>query len=203
MTAPKLSLPPLYAILDPEERVVATFPGKTSDAREFLAFLTTPAPAPAAAAPATAVPASSAPAATAAPAAGALASAGVPAFTPISGTAPDTAGKVVVVNFWATWCVPCVREIPGFNKLYHDWAPKGVAVLGIGMDEEGAERIKPFLAKHPIDYPVGAGSAELNGKYQLDALPVTLVFDRSGKQIKRFEGFTPEDELLAAIRQAL
>ncbi len=194
---------PYYAILDPDERVVATFPGKTSDAREFLAFLTTPAPAPAAA-PAAAAPASTAPAASAASAAaGGPVSAGVPAFTPISGTAPDTAGKVVVVNFWATWCVPCVREIPGFNKLYHDWSGKGVAVLGIGMDEEGAERIQPFLAKHPIDYPVGAGSAELNGTYQLDALPVTLVFDRSGKQIKRFEGFTPADELLAAIRQAL
>jgi thiol:disulfide interchange protein DsbD len=197
---------PYYAILDPDEKVIATFPGKTSDAKEFLAFLNTPAPAvPPAAAPqsAAAAPVVPAPAAPSAPATAAASAAGIPAFSPLSGSAPETKGKVVVVNFWATWCVPCVHEIPGFNKLYRDYAPKGVAVLGIGMDDEGAERIKPFLAKHPIDYPVGVGSPGMTDKYKLDALPVTLVFDRSGKQIKRFEGLTPENELLAAIRGAL
>ncbi|MBS1856434.1 MAG: redoxin family protein [Acidobacteria bacterium] len=193
---------PFYAILDPDEKVIATFPGKTSDAKEFLAFLNTPAPAAAAQAAAPATPPPPAPA-PAIPATASAPPAGIPAFTPLSGAAPDLKGKVVVVNFWATWCVPCVREIPGFNKLHQDYAPKGVAVLGIGMDDEGAERIKPFLVKHPIAYPVGVGSAEMTDKYKLDALPVTLVFDRTGKQIKRFEGFTPEDELLAAIRGAL
>ena len=99
---------------------------------------------------------------------------------------------MLVVNFWATWCVPCIREIPSFNKLHQEYGPKGVAVIGIGMDEEGAERVRPFLAKHPMQYTVGLGSQDLNQKYKLDALPVTLVFDRTGKQVKRFEGFTPE-----------
>jgi thiol:disulfide interchange protein DsbD len=177
---------PYYAILDPDEKVIATFPGKTSDANEFLAFLKTPAP--------------SAPAPVAAAAAPV---AGQPRFTPLAGSAPDTKGKVVVVNFWATWCVPCIREIPSFNKLHQDFTKQGVQVLGIGMDEEGAERIKPFLAKHPMQYPVGLGSADMNDTFKLDALPVTLVFDRAGKLVKRFEGFTPEDELQAAVRQAL
>ena len=177
---------PYYAILDPDEKVIATFPGKTSDANEFLAFLKTPS--------------GSAPAPTPAVAAQ---SGAMPTFSPLAGTAPETKGKVVVVNFWATWCVPCIREIPSFNKLHQDFASKGVAVLGIGMDEEGAEQLKPFLAKHPMQYPVGVGSADMNQKFKLDALPVTLVFDRSGKVVKRFEGFTPEDELQAAVRGAL
>jgi thiol:disulfide interchange protein DsbD len=179
---------PYYAILDPDEKVIATFPGKTSDVNEFLAFLRTPAPAPVATAPAVAATASAA---------------SQPRFVPLQGTAPDTKGKVVVVNFWATWCVPCIREIPSFNKLHQDFTNQGVQVLGIGMDEEGAARIKPFLAKHPMQYPVGLGSSDMNETFKLDALPVTLVFDRGGKLVKRFEGFTPEDELQAAVRQAL
>jgi thiol:disulfide interchange protein DsbD len=179
---------PYYAILDPDEKVIASYPGKTSDANEFLGFLKTPAGA--------AVPVPAPVSAAAAPA-GSL-----PRFNPLSGPVPDTKGKVVVVNFWATWCVPCIREIPSFNKLHQDYGNKGVAVLGIGMDEEGADTLRPFLAKHPMQYPVGVGSSDMNEKYKLESLPVTLVFDRSGNQIKRFEGFTPENELAAAIQQA-
>jgi len=109
----------------------------------------------------------------------------------------------VVVNFWATWCVPCIQEIPGFNRLHKDFAGQGVAVLGISMDDEGAARVQPFLKKHPMDYPVGVGSEALSKRYNLDELPVTLVFDRTGKQVKRFEGFTKEADILAAVRQAL
>ena len=113
------------------------------------------------------------------------------------------AGKVVVVNFWATWCVPCIQEIPGFNKLHKDLGAQGVAVLGIAMDEEGAARVQPFLKKHPMEYPVGLGADALNQQYKLDELPVTLIFDRAGKQVKRFEGFTAEADLLSAVKQAL
>jgi thiol-disulfide isomerase/thioredoxin len=111
-------------------------------------------------------------------------------------------GKVAVVNFWATWCVPCIREIPSFNKLHKDFAGQ-VAVLGISMDEEGAARVQPFLKQHPMEYPVGLGGEALNTQYKLDELPVTLVFDRTGKQVRRFEGFTAEADLLSAVKQAL
>ena len=113
------------------------------------------------------------------------------------------AGKVVVVNFWATWCVPCIQEIPSFNKLHKEFGGQGVAVVGVSMDEEGAERVQPFLKKHPMEYTVALGSPEMNQQYKLDSLPVTLVFDRSGKQVKRFEGFLKEDDLQAAVKQAL
>jgi thiol:disulfide interchange protein DsbD len=178
---------PFYAILDPDEKVLATFPGSTSDAAEYLAFLNKPVPA-------------------AAPAVNAAAPSAFPQASKLGGGSVDTAalsGKVVVVNFWATWCVPCIKEIPSFNKLHKDFAGQGVAVLGIAMDEEGLARVQPFLKKHPMDYAVGLGAETLNTQYNLDLLPVTLVFDRSGKQVKRFEGFTPEAELLSAVKQAL
>ena len=181
---------PYYAIVDADEKVLATFPGSTGDAAEYLAFLNTPAP----------------PAAVTAAAPPALSPSGLPQVAKLGGGSIDTAalsGKVVVVNFWATWCVPCIQEIPSFNRLHKDFAGQGVAVLGISMDDEGAARVQPFLKKHPMDYPVGVGSEALSKQYNLDELPVTLVFDRTGKQVKRFEGFTKEADLLSAVRQAL
>ena len=178
---------PYYAILDPDEKVIATFPGLTRDPAEFTAFLSKGAAAPAAA------PASGSPS-------------GLPQISRLEGGAYDTAalnGKVVVVNFWATWCVPCISEIPSFNKLHQDLASKGVVVLGVSMDEEGAGRVQPFLKKHSIGYPVALGSAALTDQYHLDELPVTVVFDRSGKQVKRFEGLTSEADLQAAVAAAL
>jgi thiol:disulfide interchange protein DsbD len=171
---------PFYAILDADEKAVATFAGSTSDAKEYLAFLQGP---------------------------GAEAQPAIGAFTKLDGGALDTSpfsGKVVVVNFWATWCVPCIEEIPGFNKLHQQLGGKGVVVLGVSMDEEGAERVRPFLKKHPMDYLVALGSEAISKQYGLgESLPVTIVFDRSGKPVKRFEGFTSAETLQAAVQQTL
>jgi thiol:disulfide interchange protein DsbD len=179
---------PYYAILDPDEKVIATFPGLTKDAAEFQAFLAK-ADQPAAT-----------PAAPPAPATNASA---LPVVTSLEGKPVDLSGRVVVVNFWATWCVPCIQEIPSFNKLHKELGGKGVLVVGVSMDEEGRERVEPFLKKHPMDYTVGLGNEALNKQFQLDQLPVTLVYDKSGKQLKRFEGFLKEDELLDAVKQAM
>jgi thioredoxin-related protein len=71
------------------------------------------------------------------------------------------------------------------------------------MDEDGAGIVKPFLAKHPLDYPITLGSPEVGKKYSVENLPVTLVFDRSGKLVKRFDGYTKEADLRAAMEAAL
>jgi thiol:disulfide interchange protein DsbD len=179
---------PFYAILDAGEKAIATFAGSTTDAKEYLAFLQGPGAA----------------GGQGAGAGGQGAAMGV--FSKLDGGALDTSafsGKVVVVNFWATWCVPCIQEIPGFNKLNQQLGGKGVVVLGVSMDEEGAERVRPFLKKHPMDYLVALGSQAVSKQYGLDELPVTIVFDRSGKQVKRFDGFTAEDALQAVVQQAL
>jgi len=193
---------PYYVILDPDEKLVDKWTeGKTSDAAAYLAWLQGAAqkvPAPAAA-PA------SAPAATPA-AAPALASVDLPQLTTLEGAPLDAAalnGKVVVVNFWATWCIPCVGELPAFNKLHRDFASKGVAVIGIDMGGEGAEKVRHFLQKHPIDYSVGLGGDALATRYNLESYPVTVVFDRAGKEVKRFDESLTEKDLLAAVQKAL
>jgi thioredoxin-related protein len=77
-------------------------------------------------------------------------------------------------------------------------------VVGVSMDEEGLERVKPFLQKHPMDYPVALGNEALAKQFKTEeGLPVTIVYDRSGKQLKEFRGYTPEAELIAAVRSAL
>ena len=176
---------PYYAIVRPDESVVATFEGRTTNAQEFLAFLNLGA-------------AASLPAAQSAQLDGDAAR-----FTALDGSLIDGTGKVMVLDFWATWCVPCIQEMPEFNRLYHDLSPKGLALAGVAMDEEGAAVVKAFLAKHPADYPIALGSAAVGKKYGVENLPVTLVFDRSGKLVKRFDGYTKEADLRAAIEAAL
>jgi thiol:disulfide interchange protein DsbD len=176
---------PYYAIMAPDESVVATFPGLTRDPAVFSAFLRKGDAAPAA------------PAATAATAA-------LPEFTKLGGGAVDPNGKVTVVNFWATYCVPCIREIPSFDGINKEYGGKGVLVVGVTMDED-VSIVPGFLKKHPMDYPVALGSPALAQQYALvdDALPVTLVFDKSGKQVKRFDGLLNEADLRAAVQAAM
>jgi thiol:disulfide interchange protein DsbD len=177
---------PYYVILDPNENTVAKFEGLTHDPAQFLAFLNQ--------AQVTAVASSAAPAGE------------YPQVTLLEGgplAARSLYGKVAVVNFWATYCVPCIGEFPFFNKLYHQFSSQGVAFIGVSMDDDAAAKVPAFLKKHPIDYTVALGSDAIMKQYKLeDGLPVTLIYDKAGKQVKRFDGSITEPELLAAIQQA-
>ena len=77
------------------------------------------------------------------------------------------------------------------------------SVVGVSMDEDGAAVVKPFLAKHPMKYGVALGSEKLSERFRLEQLPVTLIMDRAGNQVMRFEGYTPEAALEGAVRKAL
>jgi thiol:disulfide interchange protein DsbD len=179
---------PLYAILGPDERVIASSAGLTRDAKAYLAFLSKGQGG--------AVPG----------ALGQTASAGIPPLKTLSGGKLDTAplaGKVVVLNFWATWCVPCAEEIPAFNKVYKDLSPQGVALIGASADDEGPEVIQGFLKKHPIDYTVARVTDEATQAFELDALPMTVIFNRQGREVKRFSGAISEAALRAAVQNAL
>ncbi len=170
---------PFYVLYDANQNVLATFPGLTRKPDEYLAFLNT---RPAAIAPA--------------PLNAALAGAPFKTLDGASLSTADWKGKVVVLNYWATWCVPCRSEIPEFNRMHDDLGAKGVEVIGISMDQEGAEAVKPYLEKNPIRYTIGLGTGEM------DELPVTLVLDRNGNTIKRFDGLAKPDDIRAAVLKA-
>ncbi|HEY4084682.1 MAG TPA: cytochrome c biogenesis protein CcdA [Bryobacteraceae bacterium] len=174
---------PFYVLYDADRNVIATFPGLTRNPAEYLTFLNT----------------KSTTAATAAvPTSGGLD--GLPFHTmegaPI--TLADYKGKVVVLNYWATWCIPCRSEIPEFNRVHKDLAAQNVQFVGISTDDDGAPVVQKFLKTNPITYQIGLST----GMGSLGELPVTIVFDRNGNTVKRFEGIVNEEDLRAAIADA-
>ena len=92
----------------------------------------------------------------------------------------DYAGKVILLDFWATWCGPCKSSIPWFNELYNKYGPEGLVVLGISMDEDGWTAVKPFMKKLPITYPVLLGNKRVAYLYgEVDSLPLAFFVDRN------------------------
>ncbi|HSB11359.1 MAG TPA: cytochrome c biogenesis protein CcdA [Blastocatellia bacterium] len=114
-------------------------------------------------------------------------------------------GKVALVDFWATWCVPCLSEIPMFNQLQKEYQPRGLEVIAISLDEEGAAKVKPFLKAHPMDYTqvIGDQSTAAAFNVSADTLPVTLVIDKQGRIRFRHVGVTKKDVLETEINQLL
>jgi peroxiredoxin len=94
----------------------------------------------------------------------------------------DYKGKVVLLDFWATWCGPCKIEIPWFIDMERQFKDQGFAVLGVSMDEDGWTAIKPYVQKMQMNYRVLLGNDEVSTAYGgLDSLPTTLLIDRQGK----------------------
>jgi peroxiredoxin len=94
----------------------------------------------------------------------------------------DYKGKVVLLDFWATWCGPCKVEIPWFIEFEQQFKDRGFAVLGVSMDEDGWDAVKPYIEDHKINYRVMLGNEQVSDIYGgLDSLPTTLLIDREGK----------------------
>jgi thiol:disulfide interchange protein DsbD len=168
---------PFYALYDANGNVLSTFTDRTTDSATYLAFLNTQP--------------------TAAPAAPNTAQLEGAPFKTLDGqplSTDDWKGKVVVLNYWATWCIPCRREIPEFNKIQQELGPKGVQVVGISMDEDGAAAVNPFLKQSPVKYTIGLGAGAIG------ELPITVVIGRDGAVVKRFEGLIDKPE---AVREAI
>jgi peroxiredoxin len=107
----------------------------------------------------------------------------------------DRRGRVVLVNFWATWCPPCREETPGLVRLYRDYKSRGVDMVGISMDDDPREAVPPFLRKYGVPYPVLVPDSSFALGNEVDSLPTTLLIDRQGRVAKVYVGAVGEDEL--------
>jgi thiol-disulfide isomerase/thioredoxin len=114
-------------------------------------------------------------------------------------------GKVVVIDFWATWCVPCKAEIPTFNQLIKDYKDRGLEIIAVSLDEEGAAKVKPFLKENPMNYTQVIGDQGTAGSFNVDdsKLPVALVIDKRGRIRFRHVGLTKKDVFEGEINQLL
>jgi thiol-disulfide isomerase/thioredoxin len=125
----------------------------------------------------------------------------------------DYKGKVVLVNFWATWCDPCREEIPWLIEMQDKYAARGFTVLGLAMDEEGKPVVAPFVAKErydvngqklPMNYPIAIGSESVAEKFGgLLGYPTSVLISRDGKVLKRTTGIISYDETTKLIEGAL
>ena len=102
----------------------------------------------------------------------------------------DFRGKVVILDFWATWCIPCRIEIPHFAELQKQYGDKGLNVIGVSLDEQGPEIVKKFVKRLGVNYPIVIGKEKVVEAYgRIDALPTTFVIDRQGRIVSRHIGY--------------
>ena len=116
----------------------------------------------------------------------------------------DYKGKVVLLNFWATWCGPCKIEIPWFIEFQKTYKDRGFTVLGVSVDDEGWEIVKPYLATRQVNYPVVVADETVNTMYGgIEALPTTFVIDKDGKIANTHVGLVSKKEYESDIEQLI
>ncbi len=115
----------------------------------------------------------------------------------------DYQGKVVLVNFWATWCGPCVVETPSLVRIYNKYKSKGFAVIGVALQSE-EDGVKEFIKRYRVPYAVGRDTtSEIGLRYQVFALPSSFLFSPEGKVKRAFTGFVAEETLERELQKML
>jgi cytochrome c biogenesis protein CcmG/thiol:disulfide interchange protein DsbE len=122
-------------------------------------------------------------------------------------------GKVVLVNFWATWCDPCKTEIPWLIEFNHKYGPKGLVILGIAMDDEGKKAVEPWVKtkrfdvngqQTAMDYPILLGNDKIADKFGgILGLPTSMLYSRDGRKIKTIVGLINYEDLSKTLDSQL
>jgi cytochrome c biogenesis protein CcmG/thiol:disulfide interchange protein DsbE len=113
-------------------------------------------------------------------------------------------GKVVIVNFWATWCGPCRVEIPDFIEVYKKHKDKGVEIIGISVDEDGWDVVRPFIKKNGINYPIVMQDERVSRDYGgISAIPTTFIVDKEGYVVFGRAGVLTKAQLESRLKPLL
>jgi peroxiredoxin len=112
-------------------------------------------------------------------------------------------GRVVLLDFWATWCHGCKTEIPWYIEFFDKYKTRGLAVIGVSMDDGDWKVVKPFVAEKKINYPIVIGDDDLAKLYGVEEMPVTLLIDRDGKIAASHTGVVDKAEWEAKIQSLL
>jgi peroxiredoxin len=112
-------------------------------------------------------------------------------------------GRVVLLNFWATWCGGCQVEIPWFMEFESRYKDSGLTVIGVSMDDDGWKSVQPYLEKKKLNYTVGIGNPALAKLYSVEAMPVTYLIDRAGKIAASHVGVVDKEVFESQIVQLL
>jgi thiol-disulfide isomerase/thioredoxin len=109
----------------------------------------------------------------------------------------------VILDFWATWCAPCVKQIPVLNRFYERHRDEGIALYGVAVDAEGAEVVGPFVADEAVQYPILLGTESLARSYGALGYPTLFVIDPSGHVDSVHVGVIDAEDLEEAVARAL
>ena len=113
-------------------------------------------------------------------------------------------GKVVLLNFWATWCPPCRAELPELSEIYTRYKDRGVAIIGINLDEERDKDVKKFLSDRKIILPVLHGNNKVVEAYgNFFGIPTSFLIDKNGYMSKSFPGYQPKETFEAEIKKII
>lgn len=115
----------------------------------------------------------------------------------------DYKGRVVLLDFWATWCPPCRASIPAIEKIHKAYKDKGLVVLAVSLDEGGWDAVKSFITEYGITYTVLKGTEDVAVNYMVRTIPMLLVLDKQGRISKRYLGFGNEEDLENDIKAIL
>lgn len=107
----------------------------------------------------------------------------------LEGVLPATKGKIVVLDFWASWCGPCASSLPALERLHQKYKDRGVVVLGVSVDDDAA-KMKGFLAKHPVTFPTVRDAGQtLVAACSIESMPTSIVIGPDGRVVSVHRGF--------------